>query len=74
MTKKELAVRVIAELEEMFLLVCLDCDFWYERFVGAVWYVEKCGLISPFDCLSLLKAAGELYVSKGASASFTPIK
>lgn len=61
MTKKELADRVVEELEKMFLLFCQGCDCWYDRFVGAVWYADKCGLISSFDCLWLLKAAGEVY-------------
>ena len=71
---KELYERVSVKLlEEMFLFVCSDCGLWYNRFVGAVWYAEGCGLISPWDSLWLLRAAGELYASKGASASFTPI-
>lgn len=60
---KELYERVSVKLlEEMFLFVCSDCGLWYDRFLGAVWYAEGCGLISTRDSLWLLKSVGGLCV------------
>lgn len=57
MTKKEMTRRTVSVLEDMFLMVCFDYDFWHERFTGALWYAEGAGLISSKEFIGLLRAS-----------------